>query len=259
MLPLLVAVLLTAEDAPVEVPLAPAELPVLPPNKPPPQPIDEPPPDDPNPHFVPVQGSLAGIGMLSPRVQTTVGGTAYVGFAVGWPGIEHPLVATHEGFFAGAGVQGFLGNTDLVDCTTVRRCGFRMYGGPAARVGYAFWDRPEKGAVPRWMWPDTQVYVQLSGFAGRESLPSQPLSPGVSAVFYGGRADVGVTSPAISRGLFWLVGDFLGNIRGAKAIALGVVLFPLFLLEHFELNFELSNPALSPGGFRFGLSAGTGF
>jgi hypothetical protein len=117
---------------------------------------------------------------------------------------------------------------------------------------------PRAGRV---IWPDHYFFLQVTPFFGAERLPSAPLAPAETALLHGVRVDLGVNSVELSRTFLYLIGQMLRSSSGvhSDSAALGLILLPLALLNHLEFNVEWSNPALSPGGWRAGVSMGTGF
>lgn len=215
-------------------------------------------PDDPAPRWVPVQGSAAFSAMFAPDGASTLGASFYLGFAWGGPYARAPLTASHEGFFFGLGALGFVGAADdKRDCAELPHCASRWYGGGALRAGYAFYDRRPGQRIDHWLWPGTHLYAQLGGFYGAEQLGPGPLSPPTPVPTYGARLDVGVTSPAMTRSVIWLGREILGNIIGQTLMSL--VLFPFVLLNHFELELELSHRSYSQSAVRLALCMGLGF
>jgi hypothetical protein len=215
-------------------------------------------PDDPQPRWVPVQGSAAFAAMFAPDGASTLGASFYLGVAWGRPYVKAPLTASHEGPFAGLGALGFVGATDdKRDCAELPRCASRWYAGGAVRVGYAFFNRRPDQRVGHWLWPDAHLYAQLGAFYGAEQLGPGPLSPPTPVPMYGGRLDVGVTSPAMTRSVIWLGREILGNIIGQTLMSL--LLFPFVLLNHFELQLELSHLSYSQSAVRVALCMGSGF
>lgn len=211
-------------------------------------------PNDDTP-WLPVQASAAALGQLDTMGATTLGANLYLGATLGHPGSPARL-APLEGLLWGVGLHGFIGSTALADCNALGRCAARRYVGAAARVGWGF--AQEVQANGR-VWPDTYLYAQVSPFVGWESLPAAPLSPGNDRPLVGMRLDVGLTSVGWTRLLFKGMGQLAESTTSAEAGYLLLILVPLSLLNHVELNLEWSSAALSPPGLRLGCSLGTSF
>lgn len=233
-----------------------------------PPPPTPPPPDTPHPFFFPLQGAASLQGELDGQ-GTTFGGNFYLGWA-GGRAILDDAFADKEGPFFGVGLAGVAANTDVEGCGRAVRCARRLWAGPGLRLGWAQWnrrklyDRMEKqpgSPAGRIVWPDNYFFLQVTPFFGAERLPSAPLAPAETALLHGVRVDLGVNSIELSRSVFYVIGKMLQSASGAHsdAAAIGLFLLPLALLNHLEFNVEWSNPALSPGGWRAGVSMGAGF
>lgn len=224
------------------------------------------PPDVAHPWLFPVQGNVSVLGELN-TYGSTFGGSFYLGWTGGRMLFEDKM-ADKEGPFVGLGVAGVLGTVDVPDCGRAVRCGYRSWVGPGFRVGWAQWnrrklvDRLEKHAgspAGSVVWPDTYYFVQVTPFVGAERLPGAPLAPAETALLHGGRLDIGVNSVELSRTIFHVLVGVINATAKSEAAVLALFLLPLALLDHLEFNVEWSNPALSSGGWRAGVSMGTGF
>ncbi len=210
--------------------------------------------------WIPVQGNATGTGSISPSGASSLGVSFYVGYAHGSAHIKEPWLTNREGLFWGVGAIGFFGTIDIPDCFGALRCAARRWGGAAARVGYAFFRHTEAlDDTARFYWPHAYVYAQVGGFLGAEAVPSAPLAPGVNAGLRGLRFELGITSVAFSKLLGEIWGDMMTKSNDPRTVLFGVLLLPIILLNHLELQVEVSNTALSAGGVRFGLAFGSGF
>ncbi len=221
-----------------------------------------------HPYFFPLQGSAAMVGELGGG-GTTFGGNFYLGWAFGRV-IRTDAFADKEGPFLGIGLAAEVAYTDIPGCARAVRCANRVWGGTGFRLGWALWshrklsdrlDQKPGNNAGRVVWPDNYFYVQVTPFFGAEHIDSAPLAPAETSLLRGARVDLGVNSVELSRTLFWVLGELLTRSGGPRNdAAVGVLLFvPLALLNHLEFNVEWSNPALSPGGWRAGVSMGSGF
>ena len=234
--------------------------------RPPPEEPEPPqPPDVKYPWLFPLQASISAVGELN-SAGTTFGGNFYVGWAGGRVILDDAF-ADKEGPFVGVGLAGFFGTTDIPDCGPAVRCGYRSWLGPGVRLGWAQWNRrklvdrlQQKGGhnAGNVIWPDTYYFVQVTPFFGGEHLPSAPLAPAETALLHGVRFDLGVNSIELTRTIFHILSEVMSGSKG-DAAAVALFLLPLALLNHLEFNVEWSNPALSPGGWRVGVSMGAGF
>lgn len=206
--------------------------------------------------WLPVQASAAALGQIDTQGGTTLGASLYVGAAVGHPGSPAHL-APLEGLVWGIGLHGFIGSTDLPDCSLERRCARRRYVGAAARVGWAF---AQQVQANHRVWPDTYLYAQASPFVGWESLPSAPLTPNSNLALAGVRFDFGITSMGWTKAVLGLLAKLGSGTSNGKDVAYAALLLvPLSLLNHLEMNVEWSSAAFSPSHFRFGFTLGTSF
>jgi hypothetical protein len=104
------------------------------------------------------------------------------------------------------------------------------------------------------------LYVQASPFVGWESLPAAPLTPNSNLALAGVRLDFGITSLAWTKAVLGLLAKLGSGTSNGKDVAYAALLLvPLSLVNHLEMNVEWSSAALSPGHFRFGFTLGTSF
>jgi len=224
------------------------------------------PPDVHHPWLFPVQASASALGELN-TYGSTFGGNFYLGWAGGRMLLEDAF-ADKEGPFFGVGAAGVFASVDVPGCGRAVRCGYRSWLGPGIRAGWAQWnrrklvDRLEKHAgspAGSVVWPDTYYFVQVTPFVGAEHLGSAPLAPAQTALLHGVRLDIGVNSVELSRTIFYVLAGVLKAGGNSEAAVVALFLLPLALLNHLEFNVEWSNLALSPGGWRAGVSMGSGF
>lgn len=205
--------------------------------------------------FFPFQAAVTALGQLN-HGRTTFGINVEAFYVRGKPLPGPKALSQREGWFVGVGAVGFLGATDLPDCPGAIRCAARRYAGLSSRIGWAFDDEPSDVAKETFLWPDSYVYLQGSALLGFERLPSAPLSPQQDATFAGARLELGLNSLILSRLMGKLaLAAFSG---GGDAAAVGALFGALMLLNHISFVAEWSSEALSPGGFRFGMSIGSG-
>lgn len=204
----------------------------------------------PSRNWLPLQGDVAFNALFGPTTARTL--SVYLGYAEGFA-VQGPGDWV-EGPFWGIGLRGLYGSVDLPACRTSIRCGERFAMGPSVRTGRAFGGRPEP-----LVWPDTLLFVQLTGLVGATHLAGPTQTDTLTSMLLGTRFDLGLNSVGWSREYFKVLVNGGVHFHQLEDIFVYLFLLASTVINHVEASVEWTYTSVDEHRLRVGFSVGTGF